>query len=460
MRYTPSPLALLRSQSDERLARLAGQGHERAFEAIVERYRRPLYRQCRRVLTEARAEDAVQQAFLAAWTALCRGDDVVDVGAWLHRIARNSALNLARAPGFDYAELRDSLRIVEGPEEALERRAVVRRTLAGIAALPEHQRQALLRTVVDGADQDEIARDLGLSNGAVRQLVHRARVSLRAAATAVSPLPLVAWVASVGVRGEPMAQRIAEGGASGASVGAAATAAKLGAVIVVASGAVGAPAVFDHGAPLPGAAREGSPALVQRAAAGQRRAGSGELPGSEAGGGGGTPRGAGGDDRGSGASDDADRRPGRDHDDDGEHRRLDRNRDDDEDDRGNRAGDDEAGGSGRRGHDDEADRGGSSLRGDDGGDGGRGAGDDDGAGGGGDDPGGVSDGGDAETGAGTGSGVRSGAGAGTGSGTGYVPGEGDDEDSGGTRLADRDEERSAAPEGKHDDAPPGGESDE
>jgi hypothetical protein len=39
---------LLRTQTDERLVALAAAGHERAFEAIVERYRRPLLRHCRR----------------------------------------------------------------------------------------------------------------------------------------------------------------------------------------------------------------------------------------------------------------------------------------------------------------------------------------------------------------------------------------------------------------------------
>ena len=56
----PSPsLVLLRTQSDARLVALAREGHERAFEAIVERYRRQLLRTCRRVLAEARAEDAL-----------------------------------------------------------------------------------------------------------------------------------------------------------------------------------------------------------------------------------------------------------------------------------------------------------------------------------------------------------------------------------------------------------------
>src|SRR4051794_22945148 len=84
---TPASKVLLRTQSDSRLLALACAGQERAFEAIVERYRRQLLRTCRRVLPEARAEDALQQALLAAWTAITRGDDVRELRPWLHRIA-------------------------------------------------------------------------------------------------------------------------------------------------------------------------------------------------------------------------------------------------------------------------------------------------------------------------------------------------------------------------------------
>src|SRR4051795_12276863 len=81
---------LLRTQTDERLVVLARAGHERAFEAIVERYRGALLRASRRYLPEARAEDALQQAFIAAWSALQRGDEVRDLRAWLYRIVHNT----------------------------------------------------------------------------------------------------------------------------------------------------------------------------------------------------------------------------------------------------------------------------------------------------------------------------------------------------------------------------------
>src|SRR5215210_6015227 len=225
----PSPsFTLLRTQADDRLVELARSGHERAFEAIVERYRRPLLRAARRVLPEARAEDALQQALLAAWTALRRGDEVRDLRPWLHRVVHNTTLNLLRQSGYHYEELEEALRIADAGEEELERRAVVRQTLASLAALPERQREALLRTAVSGFSQEEVARDLGISGNAMRQLVHRARVSMRAAATALTPMPVVTAAASAARGGGPLAHRIAELTAGAAPAGVAATLARAG----------------------------------------------------------------------------------------------------------------------------------------------------------------------------------------------------------------------------------------
>jgi RNA polymerase sigma factor (sigma-70 family) len=254
---------LLRTQSDARLVALARAGHDRAFEAIVERYRRPLLRACRRILPEARAEDALQLALMAAWTALRRGDEVSDLRPWLYKVVRNTALNQLRVAGYDFDELVDTLAAADDPGDEIERRALVRQTLTAVAALPERQRDALLRTAIEGRGQDEVARDLGLTDTALRQLVHRARVSVRAAATAVVPLPLAAWLAAATPRAEPLAGRIAEI-VAGSSAGA--TLAKAGTVVVLTGGAVSAPAVVDE---HPQAARErpAARAHVERAPA-------------------------------------------------------------------------------------------------------------------------------------------------------------------------------------------------
>ena len=153
----------------------------------MQRYRGLLLRAARRYLRDGRAEDAVQQAFLAAWSALQRGDEVRELRAWLYRIVHNTALNALRASGYDHAELPEGRRRRSTRWSGARTRADA---LSGLAALPERQREALLRVAVEGRPQGEVARELGVSEGAVRQLVHRARLTLRAAATAVVPLPL------------------------------------------------------------------------------------------------------------------------------------------------------------------------------------------------------------------------------------------------------------------------------
>src|SRR6476661_7634008 len=85
-RTTPARLAgsaILACQSDERLVQLARAGHERAFDAIVERYRKPLVRFCSRILPDSRCEDAVQQAFINAHAALTSSDGAVQLKPWL-----------------------------------------------------------------------------------------------------------------------------------------------------------------------------------------------------------------------------------------------------------------------------------------------------------------------------------------------------------------------------------------
>ena len=245
---TIASLTLLRTQSDARLVELARAGHERAFEAIVERYRRELARACRRILPDGRAEDALQQTLLAAWTALRDGTEVNDLRAWLHRIARNASLNALRMAGYDYDELRESLAGGDAVGEEAERRAVMRETLAAVAAMPEPQREALLRTAVQGQPQAQIAHELGVSTGAVRMLVHRARTTLRSAATAVTPVPLAAWLAAAGAgAGQPMAAKIAEAAAGAGTIGIGAVLAKAGAVVVIGTGAaIGTPIALDR----------------------------------------------------------------------------------------------------------------------------------------------------------------------------------------------------------------------
>ena len=248
------PTALIRAQSDERLARLAALGSERAFESIVERYRQPLLMYARRLVGESRAEDVVQASFVAAWTDLRRGSEIREVKAWLYRVVHNRSLNVLKRSDNSDVPLIDAVR-ASGPGVAaeVEDRDAIRATLREIAELPERQRVALLAVAVDGRRHRDVGIELGLSEGAVKMLVSRARGTLRAAAGAFVPWPILLRVAGLG-------------GGAGSATGAGglgmlgASALKAGAVLATA-GAIataGPPALHAiQASPAPSAAPAG-----------------------------------------------------------------------------------------------------------------------------------------------------------------------------------------------------------
>jgi RNA polymerase sigma factor (sigma-70 family) len=243
---------VLRSQPDVRLTALAAEGSEAAFEAIVQRYRRDLLAYCSRLLlSDSRAEDAVQQALLCAWTALRDGTQVEHLKPWLYRITHNQAISTLRRPGWDFDELSESLSGRDATDAELERRMLMRETLAAVAALPSEQRHAILRTAVEGDSYAVVATSMGVTDTAVRGLVHRARVNLRAAVAAIAPPPLVVWAAGLERRHSGavawVSTALSSGGGAGASVGAGAVVIKSAAVLASSAALVGGTVAEHHG---------------------------------------------------------------------------------------------------------------------------------------------------------------------------------------------------------------------
>jgi RNA polymerase sigma factor (sigma-70 family) len=233
-------ISLLGAQTDQRLLTLASEGHERAFEALVQRYRRPLLRYCRRMgLFDGRGEDVLQQAFLQAWLALARGVEVRELRPWLYRIVHNAAVNAMRGPAELHGELTEAVqaRAALAGESNLERTIAVREALGDVAELPRMQRQAIFLTAVDGQSHDEVASALGISHGALRGLLYRARATLRSAAAALTPPPLLEWATGGGGAAGPAAERLAELTAGGGMAGFAGVLLK-GAVVAVTAGAL------------------------------------------------------------------------------------------------------------------------------------------------------------------------------------------------------------------------------
>jgi RNA polymerase sigma factor (sigma-70 family) len=219
---------LIGSQPDERLVALARAGHEPAFVAIVERYRRELAAQARRLDSSGRAEDIVQQTFLSAFEALRSGAEVQHLRGWLYQILRHAASRSASKER-PADELDSSLRATSSLEDTVESRMLARDLLSGLTRLPTRQREAIVAASIAGHSRAEVSRSMGLTEGAVRQLVHRARATLRTAVTALLPYPLANFLMTAS--GGTAADGAAEVAVGAGAVSAGGAVIKLGALI-------------------------------------------------------------------------------------------------------------------------------------------------------------------------------------------------------------------------------------
>lgn len=230
----------LRTQPDRRLVTLVREGYETAFEEIVRRYGKALTRYAAAIVG-SRGEDVTQDAFSKALLALRRNDAEIELRPWLFRIVRNTALNDLRDSPPTPELLAEAIAGGDTPAEALERREELTDLMHRLRSLPESQRAAIVMREMEGLSHEEVAAALGVSGGAARQAIHRARQALRNGAGMLVPLPLLKALLAAGSMGTAEVAAGA-GGAVGAGV-----AIKAVTATVLVAGAVGAGVAVQDG---------------------------------------------------------------------------------------------------------------------------------------------------------------------------------------------------------------------
>jgi RNA polymerase sigma-70 factor (ECF subfamily) len=167
-------------------------GDKSAFEQLMRRYNRTLFRTARAILRDdAEAEEAVQDAYLHAWRAMQDFRGEAKLRTWLTRIAVNEALLrrrkqlrrdlLAPVVGLDSAA---QVRTADGPRDHAERGELRRLIQAGVAGLPEVLRRVFVLRAVEELSVEETAAALHIPPATVRSRLFRARSRLRAALSA------------------------------------------------------------------------------------------------------------------------------------------------------------------------------------------------------------------------------------------------------------------------------------
>lgn len=166
-------------------ATLGASGDRQAFERLYHRHVNRVFSLCARMVADrSRAEELTQDVFVRAWEKLrlFRGES--SFATWLHRLAVNVVLNERKA------ESRRRGRFEEEDEErGMDGYAgVVGMTLPpgdlldleeAITRLPPGARRVFTLHDVEGYKHEEIAEMLGVTTGATKAQLHRARLLLR-----------------------------------------------------------------------------------------------------------------------------------------------------------------------------------------------------------------------------------------------------------------------------------------
>jgi RNA polymerase sigma factor (sigma-70 family) len=161
--------------TDAALAAAARAGDRAAFGTLVERHQPALLRTCRRVLGDrVAAAEVAQEAVLQALTGLPALRDDGAFGPWLCGIGHNLARRSRRTPAPLPLEA-----VPEPTAPGLPDREDGARVLAAIAALPPGQRDAVALFYLADLSHVQIAARLGISVGAVKTRLHKARGSLQ-----------------------------------------------------------------------------------------------------------------------------------------------------------------------------------------------------------------------------------------------------------------------------------------
>lgn len=193
---------------DARFLRRLRRRDERAFTALVERYKGMVYGVCVRFVRDhAEAEDLAQDVFVAVFKKIDSFRAESSFTTWIYQIALNLSKNRLRAMQRRHASAHESfdqdthagalfafrahdgnMRTGDPVRDAMESERAAHLDRA-LNRLDESFREVLILRDLEDLDYDQIARVLGVAAGTVKSRLFRARAALRQALEADHGVP-------------------------------------------------------------------------------------------------------------------------------------------------------------------------------------------------------------------------------------------------------------------------------
>ncbi|KQS25383.1 RNA polymerase sigma factor [Dyadobacter sp. Leaf189] len=159
-------------------------GERKAQYELYKSYSKAMFNICMRILNHmGEAEDALQEAFVDAFTNLHQFRQQSTFGAWLKQIVVNKAINHMRSRKVKWVEIEEYQETMESSEDALgfdehETLLEVERVRSMVQKLPDGYRVVLSLYLFEGYDHEEIGEVLGISETTSRTQYMRAKRKL------------------------------------------------------------------------------------------------------------------------------------------------------------------------------------------------------------------------------------------------------------------------------------------
>jgi RNA polymerase sigma-70 factor (ECF subfamily) len=166
-------------------------GDERAFEQLLRRHEKRVFRPLMRMMgTREEAEDVAQETFLSLYRHGHRFRGEALFSTFVYRVASNAALNRRRTLGRSRNRIKrlavrqeagdDLPSAPRNPEDAVSGGELSAHLHKALEVLQPALRMPVLLYDIEGLAYAEIAEVLGVAEGTVKSRIHRARQALRA----------------------------------------------------------------------------------------------------------------------------------------------------------------------------------------------------------------------------------------------------------------------------------------
>jgi RNA polymerase sigma-70 factor (ECF subfamily) len=167
----------------EQLVRRAGAGDVAAFVELTRRFQQFAFGSALTLVRDfQQAEDVVQEAFVAAWSALPSLTEPAAFPGWLRGIVRHHAFRQRRRKRLASVPLAEAESLPGEeplPDYILEQRRQAAAALAAISELPDKLREPATLAFVHDCSHQDVATFLGLSLTTVNNRLHAARSHLK-----------------------------------------------------------------------------------------------------------------------------------------------------------------------------------------------------------------------------------------------------------------------------------------